>query len=97
MSTNLKITSHELVNEGYLRLDVVAGNQPCGTIDFIGEKINFNILGRSFFKGMEVIKNVELVYREGRLVFTFWNGKSLAFDCSLEEFEAVKAHTKFYE
>ncbi|WP_313492031.1 MULTISPECIES: hypothetical protein [Sphingobacterium] len=97
MSTKLRIISHEIVKEGYLRLDVVYKSRSCGTIDIIAEKINFNIPGKYFFKGMEAIKNIELEYTEGELVFTFRNRKSLAFSCDMTAFTAISMYIKSFQ
>ncbi|GAA4178989.1 hypothetical protein [Sphingobacterium ginsenosidimutans] len=92
MPTILKIISHELVNKDYLRLNVVSGIQSCGSIDIMYGKINFNIGGKYFFKGMEFIKNVELEYKGEQLVFLFRNGRNLAINCTKEEFSTISKH-----
>lgn len=89
MPKKLRIISYELVNEGYLRLDVVSGSQPCGSIDLIGEKINFNITGRYFFKGMETIKNIHIDYHKGELIFIFGNKKQLRLGSDRTVFTAI--------
>lgn len=96
MATSLEITSHENITEDYLRLNIESGKQPCGSIDFISEKVNFNIIGSSFFKGMVAIKDIELEYKDGKLIFIFKNKKNLALNCSLKEFEKVCTHIKTY-
>ena len=96
MTTIPEIASHENITEHYLRLNIESGNQPSGSIDFISEKINFNISGRYFFKGMVAIKDTELEYKDGKLIFIFKNKKNLVFSCSLEEFEKVSTHIKSY-
>ncbi|WP_270089878.1 hypothetical protein [Sphingobacterium sp. SYP-B4668] len=97
MPTNLKIISHELMDKEYLRLYVVSGSQPCGTIDLISEKINFNIVGKYFFKGMSAIKNIALKHSEERLVFKFGNSKSLSVGCDMTAFTAVSMHIKSFQ
>ncbi|MFA4870761.1 MAG: hypothetical protein WC623_21370 [Pedobacter sp.] len=96
MTTIPEIASHENITEHYLRLNIEKDNLPCGSIDFISEKINFNISGRYFFKGMVVIEDTKLEYSNGRLIFIFKNKKNLVFSCSLEEFEKVSTHIKSY-
>ncbi|SDD26722.1 hypothetical protein [Niabella drilacis] len=93
----LEIGAHEITSGNYLRLHVCSGINSCGSIDFIGEKINFNIVDGSFFKGMEAIRNVGLAYREGKLIFTFRNRKNLEFRCAIEAFEAVHTHVGIYK
>jgi hypothetical protein len=68
MTTIPEITSHENITEQYLQLNIETDDLPCGSIDFISEKINFNIIGRSFFKGMVAIKDIQLEYRDGKLI-----------------------------
>lgn len=89
-------TSHDVISENYLRLNISSGGLPIGSIDFISEKINFNISGRSFFKGMAAINQLELEYSDGKLIFIFKNKKNLALNCSLKEFEKVCTHIKTY-
>lgn len=85
------------MNRSYLRLNIQTGMQPCGSVDFISDKINFNISGKSFsFKGMDSIKNITFQYGEGRLVFVFKNTKSLSFNCSVKDVEKVRAHITAY-
>lgn len=48
----MTITSHDMISEHYLRLNISSAGRPSGSIDFISEEINFNITGQSFFKGM---------------------------------------------
>ncbi|QIH37087.1 hypothetical protein G6053_13585 [Sphingobacterium sp. DR205] len=88
----MTITSHDMISENYLRLNISSGGLSRGSIDFISEKINFNISGRSFFKGMTAINQLELEYSDGKLIFIFKNKKNLEFNCSLKEFEKVNAH-----
>lgn len=92
----MTITSHDMISENYLRLNISSGGLSRGSIDFISEKINFNISGRSFFKGMTAINQLELEYSDGKLIFIFKNKKNLEFNCSLKEFEKVSAHIKAY-
>ncbi|WP_454880797.1 hypothetical protein [Sphingobacterium detergens] len=96
MATSLEISSLENIKQDYLRLNIESGKQPCGSIDFISEKVNFNIIGSSFFKGMVAIKDIELEYKDGKLIFIFKNKKNLPINCSLEEFEKAKTHFKVY-
>ncbi|MDF2515137.1 MAG: hypothetical protein K0R59_433 [Sphingobacterium sp.] len=97
MPTKLKIISHEFVNESYLRLEIVSGNQPCGTIDLITEKANFNITGKYFYKGMETIKNIQLEYKGKELVFTFRNKKHLLFTCDRTVFTIIRTYTQAFQ
>lgn len=92
----LKITSNKIIKEAYLQLNITAGEGECGTIDFISNKINFNIVGQYSYKGIEMIKNIELEYTEGRLIFIFKNKKNFTFYCSVHEFEKVNKHIKTY-
>lgn len=92
----MTITSHDMLSERYLRLNISSGGQLCGSIDFISEKINFNIIGPSFFKGMVAIKDIELEYKDGKLVFLFQNKKNLEFNCNSKEYEKAKTHFKVY-
>ena len=66
MATVLKIALYENIMENYLRLNIKTNDQHCGSIDFISEKVNFNIIGSSFFKGMVAIKDLELEYKDGK-------------------------------
>lgn len=97
MVTRLKIISHEFISEEYLRLHVLARSQPCGTIDLIAEKINFNIVGKYFFKGMEAIKDIELTYSEGKLIFKFRNSKNLTVSCDMTAFTTISMHIKSFQ
>lgn len=93
---NMKIISLDNISADYLRLNIESDNKPSGSIDFISEKINFNITGTSFFKGMVPIRNIDLEFKDGKLIFIFDSKKRLLFDCSLEGFEKVSAHIKTY-
>lgn len=97
MLTKLKIISHEFINGDYLRLNVACGNQPCGTIDLIAKKINFNIVGKHFFKGMVSMNGIELEYQQEALVFTFRNRKRLAFNCDTIVFTTISRHVKAFQ
>ncbi|MDR6786640.1 hypothetical protein ABIE26_005174 [Pedobacter africanus] len=92
----MTITSHDMISENYLRLNIESSNSPCGSIDFISEKVNFNIIGSSFFKGMVAIKDIELEYKDGKLIFIFKNKKNLEFNCNSKEYEKAKTHFKVY-
>jgi len=96
MATSLEITSHENIKQHYLRLNIKTNDHPCGSIDFISEKVNFNIIGSSFFKGMVAIKDIELEYKDGKLIFIFKNKKNLEFYCNSKEYEKVRTHFKVY-
>ncbi|PRD54742.1 hypothetical protein [Sphingobacterium gobiense] len=97
-TTALEIRTHEIITENYLRLQVYSGNTPCGTIDFIGEKINFNIVGKYFFKGMEAIRNIKLEYKkEEILVFKFRNSKSLAVSCDMTALKSIRMYIKSFQ
>lgn len=90
--TKLKIASHEIVNEEYLRLEFYSANNPCGSIDFIKEKVNFNISCRAnFFKGMEMLKNIKMIYEDEKLAFKFRNNKSLVLHCPLAIYSIISA------
>lgn len=98
METKLKIVLHEIFSENYLRLHVQSDSKACGSVDFIGEKINFNIsCRRNFFKGMEVIKNIEWEYTGEKLIFIFRNGKNLAFSCNPEMFATISRYIKDFQ
>ena len=97
MQTRLRIISLEFVSEHYLQLKVVSGSQPCGAVDLISEKINFNIVGRHFFKGMETIKNIQSEYKEDILVFTFRNKKHLSFNCDRTTFTKIHAYISAFQ
>jgi hypothetical protein len=43
---------------------------------------------------MVAIKDIELEYKDGKLVFLFQNKKNLLFNCSSKEFEKVTTHMK---
>ncbi|SMC36974.1 hypothetical protein SAMN04488524_0007 [Pedobacter africanus] len=96
MTTIPEIASHENITEHYLRLNIETNDLPCGSIDFVSEKINFNICGRCLFKGMVAIKDIQLEYKDGKLIFIFKNKKNLRFNCSLKEFETVSTHIRTY-
>lgn len=96
MTTVPKITSHENITEHYLKLNIETDHLTSGSVDFISEKINFNITGRYFFKGMVAIKNIQLEYNDGKLIFIFDSKKKLMFNCSSEGFEKVSIHIKTY-
>ena len=93
---NMTIISLDDISADYLRLNIESDNKPSGVIDFISEKINFNIIGPSFFKGMVPIRNIDLEFKDGKLIFIFDSKKKLSFDCSLEGFEKVSTHIKAY-
>jgi len=96
MATSLEISSLENIKQDYLRLNIKTNDHPCGSIDFISEKVNFNIIGSSFFKGMVAIKDIELEYKDGKLIFIFKSKKNLPINCNLEEFEKVSVHMKAF-
>ena len=92
------IKSCAVIEEAYLRCYIESGNQQCGSVDFISEKINFNIYGKNiFYKGMDNIKNIRLEYRDEMLVFTFMNKKSLALNCGMKEFGKISDYIRQYE
>lgn len=92
------IKSHEILDKDHLRCFVENKNSPCGAIDFIADKVNFNIsCKRIFFKGMDNIKNIILNYENEKLVFTLSNKKTLSFKCNPKEFEAISTHFKNYK
>lgn len=49
MTPGLAIVSHEHIRGDCLRLNIQQGGQPCGSVDFIGDKVNFNISGKASF------------------------------------------------
>ncbi|SUI96920.1 Uncharacterised protein [Sphingobacterium spiritivorum] len=92
------IKSCAVIEEAYLRCYIESSNQQCGSVDFISEKINFNISGKNiFYKGMDSIKNIRLEYRDEILIFTFRNKKSLTFNCGMKEFGKISDHIRQYE
>ncbi|MGJ1432807.1 hypothetical protein ACR79M_14625 [Sphingobacterium spiritivorum] len=94
----VSITSCAVLEEAHLRCYVENNNQECGSVDFISEKINFNISGKNiFYKGMESIKNIRFDYKDEILVFTFSNNKSMSFNCGIKEFGEINAHIRQYE
>ncbi|MDA3613401.1 hypothetical protein [Polluticaenibacter yanchengensis] len=93
----LEIKSLVILDQRYLRLQVETGNRPCGAIDFIAGKINFNISSGTFiFKGMEHIKDITFEYKAGNLVFIFSNTKTLSVECRMDFFEKISAHIETY-
>jgi len=97
MSATISIKSHEVIDKGHVRFNVENKSSPCGSIDFISGKINFNISCSGFvFKGMEYIKDISLEFKDESLVFTFSNKKSLSVDGSTAIFETMIAHIKVY-
>lgn len=93
---NMTIISLDDISTDYLRLNIQSDNKPSGSIDFISEKINFNITGPSFFKGMVPIRNIDLEFKDGKLVFIFDSKKTLLFNCNLAAFERINTHIKTY-
>ncbi|EFK58948.1 hypothetical protein ACFU8T_15185 [Sphingobacterium spiritivorum] len=92
------IKSCAIIEEAHLRCYIESSNQKCGSVDFISEKINFNISGKNiFYKGMESIKNIRFDYKDEILVFTFSNNKSMSFNCGIYEFEKISDHIRQYE
>lgn len=45
---------------------------------------------------MIAIKDIELEYKDGKLIFIFMNKKNLEFYCNSKEYEKVKTHFKVY-
>lgn len=97
MQYTISIKSHASLGETYLQFHIENENSPCGTIDFIAEKINFNIsCNRLIFKGMERIKELSLEYKDESLVFIFSNEKKLSVNGSTAVFEKMIGHIKTY-
>ncbi|MGU9937911.1 hypothetical protein ACNFNZ_04945 [Empedobacter brevis] len=95
--TQLEIVSYENIKEDYLRLHIQQDNRPCGTVDFISDKINFTIsCQKDFFKGMETIRNCSCDYKEGTLRFMFNNTQQLTFQCCTAVFEHINQHIQHY-
>ncbi|MGE8292913.1 MAG: hypothetical protein ACN6ON_14580 [Sphingobacterium sp.] len=93
METKFNIVSHEAISRNYLQLHIQSNGKPCGSVDFIAEKVNFNISYRwNFFKGMEAIKDIELQYSGGNLIFRFANKKSLVFGCTAEIYKTIRIY-----
>lgn len=98
MQPAIEIKSTEIIGNKQLICYIENKDSPCGSIDFISEKINFNISGASFsFKGMEYIKNITLEYTPEELVFIFSNKKKLLVNCHLRIYEKISTHIKNYE
>ncbi|MGJ1528013.1 hypothetical protein ACR79H_20335 [Sphingobacterium spiritivorum] len=92
------IKSCAVTEDMHLRCYIESSNQQCGSVDFISEKINFNISGKNiFYKGMDSIKNIRLEYRDEILIFTFRNKKSLSFNCGINEFEKISDYIRQYK
>ncbi|WP_312553362.1 hypothetical protein [Empedobacter brevis] len=95
--TKLEIVSYENIKEDYLRLHIQQNNRPCGTVDFISDKINFTIsCQKNFFKGMETIRNCSCDCKEGALRFMFNNKQQLTFRCCTAVFEHINQHIQQY-
>ncbi|GEM_PF-911228 len=89
----LEIKSYEIPDPRHLKFYVENSNEKCGSIDFIADKINFNIsCKRPLFKGMEPIKNIKFHYQNQQLVFTLSNKKALSLKCSVQVLEQMNAH-----
>lgn len=94
---DLKAIAHETTNEDYLRLIMTKGDSSCGFVDFIAEKVNFNISGEKvIFKGMENISNMKYTYKNDKLVLLFNNKQTIGFDCNPELFEKISNHFERY-
>lgn len=97
MPDSIEIKSYEMIGKDHIIFLAENNGSPCGSIDFISEKINFNISSNRFiFKGMEYIKNLSLEYQDENLLFTFSNKKRLSVNGSTAVFEKMTAHIKAY-
>ncbi len=93
-----EIKSYEVLSKEQLRFYVLQDNNQCGYIDFIADKINFNIsCKRNFFKGMDKLKNITLNYEKEKVAFTLSNKKTLSFKCSTAVFEHITTHIESYK
>lgn len=90
----LHVHTQEQINDHYLRLDMLWENQPCGTIDLIAGKINFNLLGKKFFKGMAFLDSLQIEHDGERCIVLFQGGKTLIFGCRTETFSAIDHHVR---
>lgn len=94
---NLTITSHENKAEDYIRLNIQTHDKPCGYIDIIADKINFNISFENvFFKGIESINKNTIEYRENNLLFKLKDGQQMSYKCCPKAFEYLSKHIKCY-
>lgn len=95
MTPGLLIVSYEHISEDYLRLIIQKGGQSCGSIDFIGDKVNFNISGKSeFFKGAERIAHIAFSFIADDVVFLFSNKQKLVIYCYPEALQEINLHVK---
>lgn len=95
MAAVFEITSHEIIKEDYFRLMVQSDNRPCGFVDFIADKVNFNISCKNdFFKGMESIVNITFKYEKDRLFVVFKNKRPMVFTCKVKILEQISHHIK---
>lgn len=97
MPDTVEIKSYKIIDKGYVIFYLENNGSPCGSIDFISGKINFNIsCNRLIFKGMERIKELSLEYKDESLVFIFSNKKKLSVNGSTAIFEKMTGHIKTY-
>lgn len=93
-----EIKVYEILDQRHLKLYIADNNGPCGSIDFIADKINFNIsCKRNLFKGMEPIQKIQSNYQKEQLVITLSNKETLSFKCSVQVFEQINAHIERYK
>lgn len=93
-----EIKPYEVLSKEQLRFYVLQDNNSCGAIDFIADKMNFNIYcKRNFFKGMDKLKNIILNYEKEKVAFILSNKKALSFKCSTAVFEQMITHIEYYK